>query len=205
MAVKKGEVGLLTIAPEYAFCSSGFQHELAVGPHNSTIYYEAKQFEACSTLLHVKSSVATTSKVEFHPIQRVARLNLSTILNRLSDVVCDTKPTTTTRNPARMSCANYKRNECFGVLTADSADFGLGNKADPFVGSIPWVNGWSLNVQHAVLYVFQVWIALMLVAKTADKLNHQDIASAGIAHRTSNVIELLQSPYFYRNVKTRLK
>ncbi|GMH19135.1 hypothetical protein Nepgr_020976 [Nepenthes gracilis] len=64
-AVKTGKEGLLTIAPEYAFCSSGVQHEL-MGPHNSTIYYEAKQFEPCSTLLHVKSSIATTLKVEFH-------------------------------------------------------------------------------------------------------------------------------------------
>ncbi|GMH30185.1 hypothetical protein Nepgr_032028 [Nepenthes gracilis] len=147
IAVKTGEVGLLTIAPEYAFCSLGVQHEL-MGPHNSTNYYEAKQFEACSTLLRVKSSIATTSKVEFHPVHRVTRLNLSTILDRLSDVGCDTKPTTTT-------------------TAAESADFGLGNKVDPFVGSIPWINKWSLNVQQTVLYVSRVWIALMAIELVA--------------------------------------
>ncbi|GMH20656.1 hypothetical protein Nepgr_022497 [Nepenthes gracilis] len=157
IVVKTGEVGLLTIAPEYAFCSPGVQHE-PKGPHNSTLYYEVKQFEACSILLHVKSSIATTSKVEFHPVHRVTRLNLSTILDRLSDVGCDTKPTTT---------------------TAESVDFSLGNKADPFVGSIPQSNRWSLNVQQAVLYVFRVWVALMLVARTAVKLNHQGLDSTG--------------------------
>ncbi|GMH24141.1 hypothetical protein Nepgr_025984 [Nepenthes gracilis] len=155
MAIKKGEVGFLTIAPEYAFCSSGFHYELAVGPPNSTVYYETKQFEAYSTLLHVKSSIATTNKVEFHRVYRVARLNLSTLLDHLSDVGCDTKPTMTTRNLTLMSYANYKRNECLGVLTADSVDFGLGNETDPFVDSIPQINGWSLNVQQVVLYVLQ--------------------------------------------------
>ncbi|WOG85976.1 hypothetical protein DCAR_0105169 [Daucus carota subsp. sativus] len=40
MAMKKGEVALLTIAPECAFGSSGSQQELAMIPPNSTLYYE---------------------------------------------------------------------------------------------------------------------------------------------------------------------
>ncbi|GMH13735.1 hypothetical protein Nepgr_015576 [Nepenthes gracilis] len=44
MTMKKGEVTLLTIAPEYAFSSLGFRHDLAVVPHNSTGYYEVDSF-----------------------------------------------------------------------------------------------------------------------------------------------------------------
>ncbi|KAL8106571.1 peptidyl-prolyl cis-trans isomerase FKBP62-like [Apium graveolens] len=40
MAMKKGEVALLTIPPECAFGSSGSQQELALVPPNSTLYYE---------------------------------------------------------------------------------------------------------------------------------------------------------------------
>ncbi|KAA8550570.1 hypothetical protein F0562_002254 [Nyssa sinensis] len=40
--MKKGEVALLTIAPEYAFGSSGSQQELAVVPPNSTVFYEVE-------------------------------------------------------------------------------------------------------------------------------------------------------------------
>ncbi|RHN40274.1 putative peptidylprolyl isomerase [Medicago truncatula] len=42
MTMKKGEVALLTIAPEYAFGSSESQQELAVVPPNSTLYYEVE-------------------------------------------------------------------------------------------------------------------------------------------------------------------
>lgn len=42
MAMKKGEVALLTIAPEYAFGSTESQQELAVVPPNSTVQYEAE-------------------------------------------------------------------------------------------------------------------------------------------------------------------
>ncbi|XP_057966653.1 peptidyl-prolyl cis-trans isomerase FKBP62-like isoform X2 [Malania oleifera] len=42
MNMKKGEVALLTIAPEYAFGSSESQQELAVVPPNSTVYYEVE-------------------------------------------------------------------------------------------------------------------------------------------------------------------
>ncbi|GAV70772.1 LOW QUALITY PROTEIN: FKBP_C domain-containing protein/Ribosomal_S8e domain-containing protein/TPR_2 domain-containing protein/TPR_11 domain-containing protein [Cephalotus follicularis] len=40
--MKKGEVALLTIAPEYAFGSSESQQELAVVPPNATVYYEVE-------------------------------------------------------------------------------------------------------------------------------------------------------------------
>ncbi|XP_061366694.1 peptidyl-prolyl cis-trans isomerase FKBP62-like [Gastrolobium bilobum] len=42
LTMKKGEVALLTIAPEYAFGSSESQQELAVIPPNSTVYYEVE-------------------------------------------------------------------------------------------------------------------------------------------------------------------
>ena len=42
MTMKKGEVTLLTIAPEYAFGSSESQQELAVVPPNSTVSYEVE-------------------------------------------------------------------------------------------------------------------------------------------------------------------
>ena len=40
--MKKGEIALLIIAPEYAFGSSESQLELAVVPPNSTVYYEVE-------------------------------------------------------------------------------------------------------------------------------------------------------------------
>ncbi|OIW01302.1 hypothetical protein TanjilG_10463 [Lupinus angustifolius] len=42
VTMKKGEVALLTIAPEYAFGLSESQQELAVVPPNSTVYYEVE-------------------------------------------------------------------------------------------------------------------------------------------------------------------
>ncbi|GMH25653.1 hypothetical protein Nepgr_027496 [Nepenthes gracilis] len=42
MTMKKGDVALSTIAHEYALGSSGFQHELAVVSHNSTVYNEVE-------------------------------------------------------------------------------------------------------------------------------------------------------------------
>ncbi|KAK1412670.1 hypothetical protein QVD17_34107 [Tagetes erecta] len=40
LTMKKGEVALLTIAPEYAFGSTGSEQELAVVPPNATVTYE---------------------------------------------------------------------------------------------------------------------------------------------------------------------
>ncbi|XP_043719358.1 peptidyl-prolyl cis-trans isomerase FKBP62-like isoform X2 [Telopea speciosissima] len=42
MTMKKGEVALVTVAPEYAFGSSESQQALAVVPPNSTVYYEVE-------------------------------------------------------------------------------------------------------------------------------------------------------------------
>ncbi|GKU85971.1 hypothetical protein SLEP1_g565 [Rubroshorea leprosula] len=42
ITMKKGEVALLTIAPEYAFGFSESKQELAVVPPNSTVYYEVE-------------------------------------------------------------------------------------------------------------------------------------------------------------------
>lgn len=42
MTMKKGEVALLTIAPEYAFGSFESQQELAVVAPNSTVCYEVE-------------------------------------------------------------------------------------------------------------------------------------------------------------------
>ncbi|KAK7395412.1 hypothetical protein VNO78_15970 [Psophocarpus tetragonolobus] len=42
LTMKKGEVALLTIAPDYAFGSSESQQELAVIPPNSTVYFEVE-------------------------------------------------------------------------------------------------------------------------------------------------------------------
>ncbi|TKY66190.1 Peptidyl-prolyl cis-trans isomerase FKBP62 [Spatholobus suberectus] len=42
LTMKKGEVALLTIAPEYAFGLSESQQELAVIPPNSTVYFEVE-------------------------------------------------------------------------------------------------------------------------------------------------------------------
>ncbi|RZC51835.1 hypothetical protein C5167_020258 [Papaver somniferum] len=42
MTVKKGELALVTIMPEYAFCSLGSHQELAVVPPGSTVYYEVE-------------------------------------------------------------------------------------------------------------------------------------------------------------------
>lgn len=38
--MKKGEIALITVQPEYAFGPSKSQQELAIVPGNSTVYYE---------------------------------------------------------------------------------------------------------------------------------------------------------------------
>lgn len=42
MGMKKGEVALITISPEYAFGSSESKQELAVVPPDSTVCYEVE-------------------------------------------------------------------------------------------------------------------------------------------------------------------
>ena len=61
MTMKKGEVALLTIAPEYAFGSSESQQELAVVPPNSTVSYEVEMvsFDKVSYKLGFDSVVMT--------------------------------------------------------------------------------------------------------------------------------------------------
>lgn len=41
-AMKKGEIALLTIAPEYGFGSTESKQELATVPPNSTLHYEVE-------------------------------------------------------------------------------------------------------------------------------------------------------------------
>lgn len=38
--MKKGEIALLTISPEYGFSSTESRQDLAVVPSNSTLFYE---------------------------------------------------------------------------------------------------------------------------------------------------------------------
>ena len=40
--MKKGEVALVTIAPEYAFSSVESKQDLAVVPPNSSVFYEVE-------------------------------------------------------------------------------------------------------------------------------------------------------------------
>lgn len=42
VTMKKGEVALVTIPPEYAFSSTESKQDLAVVPPNSTVYYEVE-------------------------------------------------------------------------------------------------------------------------------------------------------------------
>lgn len=42
MTMKKGEVALVTIPPEYAFGSTESKQDLAVVPPNSTVIYEVE-------------------------------------------------------------------------------------------------------------------------------------------------------------------
>ncbi|CAL5416865.1 unnamed protein product [Camellia sinensis] len=60
--MKKGEIALVTIHPDYAFGSSASHHELAVIPANSTVYYE---IEMVSFVKEKESwEMSTQEKVE---------------------------------------------------------------------------------------------------------------------------------------------
>lgn len=52
--MKKGEVALLTVAPEYGFGSTEAKQELATVPPNSTLHYEIElvSFEKVKTYEH---------------------------------------------------------------------------------------------------------------------------------------------------------
>ncbi|XP_038693876.1 peptidyl-prolyl cis-trans isomerase FKBP62-like isoform X2 [Tripterygium wilfordii] len=70
MTMKKGELSLVTIAPEYAFGSSESQQELAVVPPNATVYYEVelvsfvKEKESWDMSVQEKIEAAGTKKEE---------------------------------------------------------------------------------------------------------------------------------------------
>lgn len=53
--MKKGEIALVTIQPEYAFGQSEIQEELAIVPSNSTVYYEVEllSFEKVSVVYYI--------------------------------------------------------------------------------------------------------------------------------------------------------
>lgn len=53
--MKKGEIALVTIQPEYAFGQSEIQEELAIVPSNSTVYYEVEllSFEKVSVVHYI--------------------------------------------------------------------------------------------------------------------------------------------------------
>lgn len=56
MTMKKGEVALVIIAPEYAFGSTESKQELAVVPPNSTVSYEVElvSFDKVSSILYMQ-------------------------------------------------------------------------------------------------------------------------------------------------------
>lgn len=53
--MKKGEIALVTIQPEYAFGQSEIQEELAIVPSNLTVYYEVEllSFEKVSVVYYI--------------------------------------------------------------------------------------------------------------------------------------------------------
>ncbi|GMH06549.1 hypothetical protein Nepgr_008389 [Nepenthes gracilis] len=73
----------------------------------------------------IKSPITTTCNVKLHPVHVVARLNLSTLLDCLSDASCDINPPTDLGDPALMIGAKYNRDECLRVLATASVDFWL--------------------------------------------------------------------------------
>lgn len=58
--MKKGELALITIQPEYAYGSSKSQQELAVVPANSIVYYEVEMV----------SFVKVSAYITFYPLSR---------------------------------------------------------------------------------------------------------------------------------------
>ncbi|XLR33573.1 hypothetical protein HN51_042848 [Arachis hypogaea] len=64
MNMKKGEVALVTIHPEYAFGSSGSTQELATVPANSNVYYEVELVSFVKDLNTLEKIEATGKKKE---------------------------------------------------------------------------------------------------------------------------------------------
>nr|AFK48961.1 unknown [Medicago truncatula] len=76
LTMKKGEVALLIIAPEYAFDSSQSQQELAVPP-NSTVYYEAaKYIEYDSSFSEEEKKLSKTLKIASYLNNAACKLKL---------------------------------------------------------------------------------------------------------------------------------
>lgn len=66
--MKKGEVALLTIAPEYGFGSFESKQELATVPPNSTLYYEVElvSFEKVSLMILISPDVSNDASFRGH-------------------------------------------------------------------------------------------------------------------------------------------
>lgn len=69
MSMKKGEVALLIIAPEYAFGPSESKQDLGVVPPNSTVYYEVELVsfvKVCDTVSPYNSNSSVCAEVYSH-------------------------------------------------------------------------------------------------------------------------------------------
>lgn len=73
MTMKKGEVALVTIAPEYAFSSVESKQDLALVPPNSTVYYEVE------LVSFVKVSMETRFYCCYHHYHRQQKRTLISI------------------------------------------------------------------------------------------------------------------------------
>ncbi|KAJ8428166.1 hypothetical protein Cgig2_028286 [Carnegiea gigantea] len=97
----------------------------------------------------------TTPKTQFRPLHMAARLGSPAILQSLLQAGCDINSTTDSGDTSLMICAKYKQEECFKVLAAGGADFGLVNNAGLSVVSIACAKKWSYGFQEAVLQVIK--------------------------------------------------
>lgn len=62
--MKKGEVALVTIQPEYAFGSSESTQELAIVPANSTVYYEVELVSFVKVRLFCRHSLEVLVSID---------------------------------------------------------------------------------------------------------------------------------------------
>lgn len=71
ITMKKGEVALFTISPEYAFGSSVSQQELAKVPPNSTVLYEVElvSFDKVSLTMLLSSSIYVFVSLRFQCLE----------------------------------------------------------------------------------------------------------------------------------------
>ncbi|KAF2325739.1 hypothetical protein GH714_034623 [Hevea brasiliensis] len=75
--MKKGEVALITIQPEYAFGSFESQQELATIPANSTVYYEVEMisFTKAVNFIEYDSSFSEEEKQQTRALKITCKLN----------------------------------------------------------------------------------------------------------------------------------